>query len=175
MAATPIAAPSRHERALMEPVERADTYYLLRADSEVVLCLRAFLATLDTQGCCRGNGIARTVVDHLVDDSRSFSCPLLDRHRMIRDDVLAHHMLDVLHVTPTLGISVLQPDKCSADVGRTVLGVVHDDRLFAPSWHEDFHCSVVVQLRCAVWTGVTRDTRPNCDIGQALNPWVAVC
>jgi hypothetical protein len=65
--------------------------------------------------------------------------------------------------------------KCSADVGRTVLGVVHDDRLFAPSWHEDFRCSVAVQLRCAVWTGVTRDTRPNCDIGQALNPWVAVC
>src|ERR1700758_126313 len=25
----------------------------------------------------------------------------------------------------------------------------------------------LVQLRCAVWTGVTRDTRPNSDIGTA--------
>jgi hypothetical protein len=31
--------------------------------------------------------------------------------------------------------------------------------------------SSLVQLRIAVWTGVTRDTRPICDIGCALRQW----
>jgi hypothetical protein len=31
--------------------------------------------------------------------------------------------------------------------------------------------SSLVQLRIAVWTGVTRDTRPISDIGGALRQW----
>jgi hypothetical protein len=50
------------------------------------------------------------------------------------------------HVAPAFGISVLQPNESSADVGRAVPGVVNHDRLFAPSWHEDFHSSVVIAL-----------------------------
>jgi hypothetical protein len=66
------------------------------------------------------------------------------RHRSIADDVLADRMLDVLNVTPVFWISVLQPNKRSADVWWTVLGVVHDNRLFAPGRHEDLDGFVVI-------------------------------
>jgi hypothetical protein len=59
-------------------------------------------------------------------------------NRSIADDVLARHMLDVLHVAPTIGIAVLQPNKRSSDVWWTMLGVVNNNGLFAASWHENF-------------------------------------
>ena len=59
-------------------------------------------------------------------------------------------MLDVLNVTPTLWITVLQPNKRSADVRRTVLGVVNDHRLFAPGRHEDFDGIVVIAVGALV-------------------------
>ena len=71
-------------------------------------------------------------------------------HRSIADDVLAHDMLDVLHVAPTLGIAVLQPNKRSSDVGRTMLDVVHDNGLFAPGRHEDLDRVVTVAVGALV-------------------------
>jgi hypothetical protein len=59
-------------------------------------------------------------------------------------------MLDVLHVAPTLGISVLEPDECSSNVARAMLGVVHDDRLFAPSRHEDLNGVIVIAIGALV-------------------------
>jgi len=56
---------------------------------------------------------------------------------VIADDVLAEHVLDVLYVAPVIRIAVLQPNKRSADVRRTVLNVMHDNWLFAPGRHED--------------------------------------
>jgi hypothetical protein len=56
---------------------------------------------------------------------------------VIANDVLADRMLDVLHIAPTLGIAVLQPNKRSGDVGRHVFGVVNNNWLFAPGRHED--------------------------------------
>ena len=53
-------------------------------------------------------------------------------------------------IAPPLGIAILQPDKCSADVWWAMLGVVNNDRLFAPGWHEDFHCSVVIAVGALV-------------------------
>ena len=54
--------------------------------------------------------------------------------------------LDDLRVAPTFRISVLQPNKCCTDIRWTVLDVVHDDRLFAPSWHKNFRCFVVIAV-----------------------------
>jgi hypothetical protein len=82
--------------------------------------------------------------------SRSLGCPFFHSHRTITDDVLAHHMLDVLHIAPTLGISVLQPNKRSPDVWWTVLDVVNNNWLFAPSWHEDLHGFVVIAVGALV-------------------------
>jgi len=65
---------------------------------------------------------------------------------MIADEVLAEDMLDVLNVTPTIGISVLQLNKRRGDVGRTVHGVVNNNGLFAPGRHEDFHGIVVIAV-----------------------------
>ena len=31
-----------------------------------------------------------------------------------------------------------------------IVGVVNDDRLFAPGWHEDFHSSVVIAVGALV-------------------------
>ncbi len=55
-------------------------------------------------------------------------------------------MLDVLNVTPTLGIAVLQPNKCRTDVSWNVLHVVNNNGLFAPSWHENFDSFVVIAV-----------------------------
>jgi hypothetical protein len=52
---------------------------------------------------------------------------------MIADEVLAEDVLDVLHITPPIWISVLQPDEGSANIRRTMLSVVHDNWLFAPA------------------------------------------
>jgi hypothetical protein len=101
---------------------------------------------LDTQGCCRGNRI----VDHLVADGRSLGGPLLGCHRSIADDVLAEDMLDVLNIAPVLGITVLQPNKRSGDVGRAVLGVVNNNGLFAPGRHEDLDRFVVIAVGALV-------------------------
>jgi hypothetical protein len=46
-------------------------------------------------------------------------------------------MLDVLYVAPTIWITILQPNKRRANIRWTVLGVVNNNRLFAPGWHED--------------------------------------
>jgi hypothetical protein len=63
----------------------------------------------------------------------SLDSPLLFSHWPVADDVLADRVLDLLCVTPAFRIAVLQPDKRSADVGRAMLDVVNDDRLFAPA------------------------------------------
>ena len=97
---------------------------------------------LDTHGYCRGNAI----VDHLVDDSGSSRLPFFERHRLVADDVLAEHVLDVLHIARTIRITVLQPNKRSADVRRTVLNVMHDNWLFAPGRHEDLDRLVVIPI-----------------------------
>ena len=64
-------------------------------------------------------------------------------------------MFNVLHITPALGISLLQPNKCSANVRRTVLGVVNDHRLLRTSWHEDFDGIVVIAVGAPVVTGLS--------------------
>ena len=66
------------------------------------------------------------------------------------DDVLAQDVLNVLHITPTLRISVLEPDESSSDVRRAVLDVVNDDRLFAPGRHEDLDGFVVIAVGALV-------------------------
>ena len=48
--------------------------------------------------------------------------------------------------TPVLRISVLQPNKRGADVRMTVLGVVNNNWLFAPSWHEDLDSVIVIAV-----------------------------
>ena len=53
-------------------------------------------------------------------------------------------MFHILDVTPVLGISVLQPDECSSDISWHMLEVMNDDWLFAPGWHEDLCCFVVI-------------------------------
>jgi hypothetical protein len=52
-----------------------------------------------------------------------------------------------LCVTPTLRIAVLQPDECSSNIGRAMLGVMHDNWLFAPGGHEDLDRVVTVAIR----------------------------
>jgi hypothetical protein len=59
--------------------------------------------------------------------------PLLLGHRSVADDVLAEHVLNVLCITPTFGITVLQPNKRRANIGRAMLGVVNNNGLFAPA------------------------------------------
>ena len=49
-----------------------------------------------------------------------------------------------------LRISVLQPNKRSTDVRWRVLGVMHDDRLFAPSWQEDLDRVVTIAVGALV-------------------------
>jgi hypothetical protein len=49
-----------------------------------------------------------------------------------------------------LGITVLQPNKCRTNIGRTMLGVVHDDRLFGTSRHEDLDGIVVIAVGALV-------------------------
>ena len=80
------------------------------------------------------------VVDHLVDDGGSSSRPLFHRHGLVADDVLAHHMFNVLDVTPVLSVAVLQPNK------RNVFGVVDNDRLFSFSRHEDLDGIIVIAV-----------------------------
>jgi hypothetical protein len=87
---------------------------------------------------------AGQLLDDFVDHYGPLRSPLLDCHRSIADDVLAEDVLDVLHVTPALWISVLEPDEGGTDVGRAMLGVVHDNRLFVPSRHEDFDRFIVI-------------------------------
>jgi hypothetical protein len=87
-----------------------------------------------------------SVVDHLVDDSRSLGGPLLGCHQPIADDVLAHDMLDVLHIAPALGISVLQPNKRRANIRRAMLGVVNNNWLLRTSRHEDLDRVVTVAV-----------------------------
>ena len=69
---------------------------------------------------------------------------MLDCHRMIADDALAHHVFNVLHVTPVHGIAVLQPDEGSTNVSWNVFKVVNNNRLLRSSWHENFCCFVVI-------------------------------
>jgi type I restriction enzyme M protein len=111
-------------------------------ESQEVLCLRVFLTLLATRGKHRGS----STVDHLVDDRRSLGRPLLDRHRPVRDDVLAHHMLDVLYIAPVLGITVLQPNKRSTNIRRTMLHVVNNNWLLRTSRHEDLDGVVTVTI-----------------------------
>ena len=59
-------------------------------------------------------------------------------------------MIDILHVTPIDRIAVLQPEHAGCDVRRNVFDVVHDDRLFAASWHEDLDGFVVIAVRALV-------------------------
>ena len=66
------------------------------------------------------------------------------------DDVLAQDVLNVLHITPTLRISVLEPDESSSDVRRAVLDVVNDNWLFAPGRHEDLDRVVTVAVGALV-------------------------
>jgi hypothetical protein len=78
--------------------------------------------------------------------SRWLCCPLLGCHRSIADDVLAHDMLNVLNVAPALGIAVLQPNKRSTNVRRTMLHVVNDNWLLRTSRHEDLDGVVTVAV-----------------------------
>ena len=71
-------------------------------------------------------------------------------HRSVADDVPAHHVLDILNIAPAFGITVLQPNKCSSDVGRTMLDVVHNDRLLGAGWHENFHSVIVIAVGALV-------------------------
>jgi hypothetical protein len=82
----------------------------------------------------------------LVDHSRALGGPLLFGHRSITDDVLAEDVLDILHVTPALWITVLQPNKRRTNIRWAMLDVMHDDGLFAPSWHENFHSVIVIAV-----------------------------
>jgi hypothetical protein len=117
---------------------------------------------LDTLGYLRGNGI----VDHLVDDGRSLGSPLLRSHWLVRDDVVAEHVLDVLHVAPVLGITVLQPDECCTNIGWNVLGVVNNNRLFAPGRHENFHSRIVIAVGPFVQRSLDTSAAPETDIDQ---------
>jgi hypothetical protein len=59
-------------------------------------------------------------------------------------------VIDILHVAPVLWITVLQPDKRSSDVRWAMLDVMHDDRLFTPSWHEDLDSLIVIAVGALV-------------------------
>ena len=59
-------------------------------------------------------------------------------------------MFDVLDIAPALGIAVLQPNKRSSNIGWTMLGVMDDDSLFAPSRHEDLHGIIVIAVGALV-------------------------
>jgi hypothetical protein len=76
--------------------------------------------------------------------------PRARRGSQLARNVLGKHVLDVLRVTPVIRIAVLQPNKRGADIGRAMLDVVHDDRLFAPSWHEDLDGIVVIAVGALV-------------------------
>jgi hypothetical protein len=58
----------------------------------------------------------RLLDDLLVDHCSSFARPFLLRQLMIADDVLADGMIDLLRITPTFGIAILQPNKRRSDV-----------------------------------------------------------
>jgi hypothetical protein len=88
--------------------------------------------------------------DLLVDDRRTLRGPLLWGHGMIRDQILAEEVIDVLHITPTLGISVLQPDERGCYVRWTMLDVVNNNRLLGSSRHENFDGLVVIAVGALV-------------------------
>ena len=69
-------------------------------------------------------------------------------------------MFDDLRVAAAIGIAVLQPNKRGADVGWTMLDVVHDDRLFAPGWHKDFDGFVVIAVGALI-ERTLNDSKPN--------------
>jgi hypothetical protein len=85
-----------------------------------------------------------SLVDHFVNNRGSSRRPLLERHRLVRDQILAEHMFHILNIAPPIGIAVLQPNKRSSNISWNVFLVVDDDRLFAPSRHEDFDGIVVI-------------------------------
>jgi hypothetical protein len=87
-----------------------------------------------------GAALGRLLVDH----GRTLSSPLLFGHRPIADDVSAEDVIDVLHVAPVLGISVLQPEHAARWIWWTVLDVVNDNRLLRTS--ENLHCIVVIAV-----------------------------
>jgi hypothetical protein len=60
---------------------------------------------------------------------------------MIADDALAHHVFNVLHVTPVHGIAVLQPDEGSTNVSWNVFKVVTTTGCFAPAGMKIFVAS----------------------------------
>ena len=55
-------------------------------------------------------------------------------------------MFDLLCITPALGIAVLQPNKRSSNIGRTMLDVMNNNGLFASSWHENFDGFIVIAV-----------------------------
>jgi hypothetical protein len=82
--------------------------------------------------------------------SRSSCSPFFLGHWSIADDVLAEHMLDVLHIAPAIWIAVLQPNKSSSDIGRQMFGVMNDNRLLRTSWHEDLARIIVIAVGALV-------------------------
>jgi hypothetical protein len=84
--------------------------------------------------------------DLLVDDRRALSSPFFLGHRAITDDVLAEHVVNVLHISPVLWIAVLQPEDAGCDVGRHVLDVMRVHEFFGAGRHEDLHCIVVIAI-----------------------------
>jgi hypothetical protein len=70
------------------------------------------------------------------------------------------YMLDLLRVTPTFGISVLQPNKRRANIGRTMLDVVHDNWLFGASRHEDLDSFKVIAVGAFVERALNARRRP---------------
>jgi hypothetical protein len=59
-----------------------------------------------------------------VDHVGALARPLLGRRRLVADDVLAPHVLELLRVTPVLRVAVLHPEDAGCHVWWHVLDVL---------------------------------------------------
>jgi hypothetical protein len=108
--------------------------------------------------------------DLLINDPSSLPGPFFLGHRSIADDVLAEHVIDVLHVAPVIWISILQPEHASCDVRWHVLDVVNNNGLFAPGGHEDLDGFIVIAIR----TLVQRSLNANSSRAVSCKIWYSI-
>jgi hypothetical protein len=85
-----------------------------------------------------------------VEHISSLSSPFLLGHRLVRDDVLAEHVLELPFVTPMLWVAVLEPEDARRDIGRHMLDVRRVHRFCSTSRHENLDGVIAVAVGALV-------------------------
>jgi hypothetical protein len=82
----------------------------------------------------------------LVELRRALSSPLLLSHRLVADDVLAQHVLELLRVTPVLRVTIFHPEYTGSDIRRNMLNIRSIHRFLAIGWHENLDGLIVITV-----------------------------